>query len=91
MEVAKAALNVWKSVFPLEDALLFNIPGCVYNRGLYCDVIPYMLISLFFSRGALDPFVVNLIILMVGLAFQSPITAIAHRFESCCSGESVHS
>lgn len=70
---------------------MFSIPGYVYNRGLYCDVVPYMLISGFF-REALAPFlVVNLSILMMGLVFQLPVAVIAHRCESCCSGESNHS
>lgn len=37
------------TVVPLEDPFVFSVPGYVYNRGLYCDVVPYMLISLFFS------------------------------------------
>lgn len=69
---------------------MFNIPGYVYNRGLYCDVVPYIDLSVFF-RGALAPFLVNLSILMMGLVFQLAVAVIAHRCESCCSGESDHS
>lgn len=42
------------TAFSLEDQLVFSIPGYVYNRGLYCDVVPYMLISVFF-QGSFSP------------------------------------
>lgn len=41
----QASITWVEIIFLLEDPLLFSIPGCVYNRGLYCGGVPYTLIS----------------------------------------------